>query len=218
MTIIIIVAVILVGLFVASVLGVFEKPKPCVICGKMIKGISLQKMKERTEEQVKNGEPDESWNLCTDCFWKIPDLLQEAAKMHWTPNDYQAFLKWDEETREERSSLFTPTVKYGEVQVDTSKDLFRIRTQVFRFDDVREYEFSSSYEYYESDDRVKGLVDTLWVRFNSPDAGFIKDINNRTSTNLMGLTLEFGEGKYDALKQAFAECMTRAYDRRKGKA
>ncbi len=53
------------------------------------------------------------------------------------------------------------------------------------------------------------------MRFNSPDAGFIKDIKNRTSTNLMGLTLEFGEGKLDALKQAFSECMTREYDKRK---
>ncbi len=91
----------------------------------------------------------------------------------------------------------------------------RVRGDVFRFEDVKKYEFSSRYEYKESTDKVRSLIDTLWVRFLTPDAGFIEDINRRLSQDVVGITLEFGEGKLDALKQAFSECMTRAYDKRK---
>lgn len=124
-------------LFVLFGLGIFRKPAQCEHCGKMLKG---------TEQRIFG---KSQFVLCDDCAAKIPIEVSFYGTSNWEYSDYVDYLKWEEETKEERAQ-FKPDYSYGnktKLLVDTEHGLFSIKdgtsdAMVYRFADLNDYELN----------------------------------------------------------------------------
>ncbi len=126
----IVIILLIIAAFVVYKMGVFRKPGVCRHCNKPIKGI----------EQVVFKTDDSSFILCKECAKKITPQIREFAKNQWVYEDYTDYLKWAEETKEERAQ-FAETDTYDGATtfyIDRNHALFKIGYdgEVLRFKDV----------------------------------------------------------------------------------
>ena len=126
-------------LIVLASKGVFRKEAECKHCGKLLKGT----------EQYIVGLTEEAFPLCEDCFKLIDLRVKKCGISEWNYSDYVDYLKWEEESKEERSK-FNPNYEYGsypKLRIDTERGLFSLSTTgwndlVFRFEDVADYDIN----------------------------------------------------------------------------
>ena len=126
---------------VSHLVKVLRKPVACKCCGQITQGV----------DQIKYGWgiPD-PFIICKNCDSKVHPQIIRYAKEHWNYNDFSEYLKWDEETKQQRSQ-FVITDKYGSeavIMVDKIHGLFSIgKTKllkaepgiIFRFEDIADY-------------------------------------------------------------------------------
>ncbi|WP_455720483.1 hypothetical protein [Agathobacter sp.] len=129
-----IIIVAIVVLIVLYGMGVFSKPAPCQCCGTELKGT----------QQIKFGNIHSQFILCKDCENKIHPVIKDYANSNWSYSDFEDYLAWEEETKDERAQ-FSKTSSYGSycsVDIDKKRGLFKINMplikegMVFRFADL----------------------------------------------------------------------------------
>ena len=148
----IIIVIVVIVLLVLYCMGIFNKPANCQCCGTLLKGT----------QQVKFGEIKSEFILCKNCSQNVHPFIKDYAQQHWSYSDFEDYLAWEEETKDERSQ-FKSKYSYGShgtVQIDTERGLFKIKDpyeeegMVFRFEDLNDYDID-----FKPEDMEKSFMD-----------------------------------------------------------
>ncbi len=205
--------------------GIFRKPCACHGCGRQLKGV----------EQEVFGSKSTIFVLCNECAKKIHPLIREYARKAWADFDFDRYLAWDNETREERAQ-FQVTDKYGNrstLKIDVTHGLFALSSDkislsdkpdlVLRFADLDDWDLNfRPMEVKEGflSDHVKG-DEFATVRLSVPNIFLDEKLNSGVSYSIRRQGIFKSRYEYDLspsfqkIIATFSICDSLEYERQK---
>lgn len=188
--------------------GVFRKEAECQACGTSVKG---------TEQTLlgPNGVV-----LCKHCAAKIHPRIMPYAKTDWNFEDYNDYISWEEETKEERNQ-FDPDYDYRNIlSIDMDHGLFSVGSgkkagMVFRFADIDSYELNFKPQELKEGilgDKVQG-DEYITLQLSRPNV-YLEEVVNygvkvrARKKGIISTKFEYGFSKeFSEIVRAFAICV-----------